>query len=227
MKIRAFFQKIRSLLDDVLLPDKDYCHCCERVLYYEGCFLCDDCLLQLEQQRLPRSDAVAYSEPLQACVSAFSYTEPARSLVLKLKFSHDLSIAPLLYYAMTNALQQRQWDTMIDVIIPVPLHERRFLERGYNQSMVLAKPIGELLQIPVTESALYRTRNTGAQMKRSGSERRVALKSAFHANQSEVEGKNILLVDDVFTTGSTGVACAKALLEAGAKGVWMVTACRA
>jgi len=104
----------------------------------------------------------------------------------------------------------------IDIIIPVPLHKKRFAERGYNQAEIIAMIAGKELNLPIL-NALERHRPTKQQAKLKREERLVNLKDAFILKpNADVGGKKILLVDDVFTTGSTMQECAGVLKKAGA-----------
>ncbi len=114
-----------------------------------------------------------------------------------------------------------------DLIIPVPLHSSRLRERGFNQSMILARFASSTLNAKLSGQALTRARKTIPQTKLSGAERRTNLHTAFIASPSIVAGKQILLIDDVYTTGSTVDECARTLLEAGAVRIEVMTLSRA
>lgn len=103
-----------------------------------------------------------------------------------------------------------------DAICPVPLHTKRLIWRGFNQSTELAKQISRSTNIPVLNTALVRTRNTKPQTQLGHKERKENLKNAFAANPEQIRGKSILLIDDVYTTGATLRECSKAILGAGA-----------
>ncbi len=111
-----------------------------------------------------------------------------------------------------------------DVIVPVPLHRRKKRMRGFNQAADLAERTGKLLGIPVTEEIVYKIKETRSQKKLDADERKRNLKNAFRAVTS-VKGLRILVIDDVYTTGSTMEAMAECLLESGAKEVFFVTLC--
>ena len=111
-------------------------------------------------------------------------------------------------------------------MIPVPLHSARLKERGYNQSLILAEHIGRKYNIPVKADLLKRIRNTLMQSLTSRHERRENVRDAFRASK-RCAGMNIILVDDVITTGSTAEECAKALKAAGADKVYVIAACYA
>lgn len=114
-----------------------------------------------------------------------------------------------------------------DLIIPVPLHTRRLRERGFNQSLLLARQVSRRRSIPLNFTALHRARQTQPQTQLSGAERRKNVRGAFEVRKMEaVEGKRILLIDDVFTTGATVQECASVLREAGVIEVHVLTLAR-
>ena len=113
-----------------------------------------------------------------------------------------------------------------DAAVPVPLHPNRLRKRGYNQALVLAEELGKRLEIPVMD-VLRRTKDTGRQKKLGPEGRRRNLASSIVCGALPDEISRIILVDDVFTTGSTTNTCSEALLEAGASAVYVVTVCMA
>jgi ComF family protein len=115
----------------------------------------------------------------------------------------------------------------VDVIVPVPLHRRRVRERGYNQSALLALVLGREVHLPVLIDALHRDRYTISQVRLGWQERRKNVADAFSCVDRRVVGEDILLVDDVCTTGSTLEACSIALRSGGARSVFALTLARA
>jgi ComF family protein len=116
-----------------------------------------------------------------------------------------------------------------DVLVPVPLHRRRLLQRKYNQAAVLAYAVGRIAARPVLPDALIRTRRTEPLDKKSPEERSTEVRGAFEVRQSRVRrivGQTVLLIDDVMTSGATANACAAALLDAGALAVDVLVAAR-
>lgn len=101
----------------------------------------------------------------------------------------------------------------IDVLIPVPLHKKRKRKRGYNQAEILAKELGRITGIPVETKSVIRVRHTMPQKELSHRERRKNVKDAFETTTQCVIGKNVLLIDDIYTTGNTIDAVAKVLKE--------------
>jgi ComF family protein len=115
----------------------------------------------------------------------------------------------------------------VDVIIPVPLHGRRLKERGFNQSALIAKGISKRLKRPLLINCLIRTRYTTPQVNLTAKEREKNIKDAFSINDSgDIQGKDIMLIDDVFTTGATVRECSKVLQKAGAGNIYVITLAR-
>ena len=114
-----------------------------------------------------------------------------------------------------------------DVIVPVPLHNSRYRERGYNQAALLAKGLSRLIGTPVNNKTLVRHRITKTQMTLNAAERKINVSNAFTCQSTALRGKKVLLIDDVCTTGATLDACAQALKQAGVCAVYGLTLARA
>ena len=110
-----------------------------------------------------------------------------------------------------------------DVLIPVPIHASRLRERGYNQAEELAKHLSRHLAIPMDAHAMRRMRKTHPQNALSPEERKRNVRGAFALRSGGRLPRRVLLVDDIYTTGATADACRKALLEGGAKNVYLLT----
>ncbi|PJF40979.1 MAG: amidophosphoribosyltransferase [Phototrophicales bacterium] len=145
-----------------------------------------------------------------------------RKAVQALKYDNERSLAqyPLGALLFTR-LESLDWT--IDTIIPVPLHTNRYRKRGYNQSQLLSEALAEYAMLPVITHALYRNRDTPPQVGLDSHERQRNVSGAFAANPYLVHQKNILLLDDVYTTGATMRACAEALTAAGAHQIYGLT----
>jgi len=122
----------------------------------------------------------------------------------------------------------RQFETVLrdwkpDLIVPVPLHFRRRRKRGYNQSMIIASRLAQLLHIPVSENVLRRIRYTNPQKKLDHATRKKNLHNAFAVSKVPVYVKNVILIDDIYTTGNTIDEAAKKLKEAGVEKVFFLT----
>ncbi len=115
----------------------------------------------------------------------------------------------------------RRWG--IDLIIPVPLHKRRRRKRGYNQAEIVAKHLGKLMDIPVDGKAVVRKRYTEPQKVLNDKQRRKNLKGAFDIKKWRLQSGNILLIDDIYTTGSTIDEIARVIIEKKHNKVWFLT----
>jgi ComF family protein len=113
-----------------------------------------------------------------------------------------------------------------DVIVPAPLHPRRWRERGYNQAELLARPLAAATGVPLALDALRRIRYTTPQVAVAGTQRRANVAGAFAGEAAVLAGRRVALVDDVMTTGATLNACADACRVAGATAVLALTVAR-
>jgi len=153
------------------------------------------------------------------------YSGAIREAIHRLKYGHDISLGEALAKPMITSLRKLNWS--LDIITSVPLGLVRFEERGYNQATLLARPIALSMSLPFAAHLLSRTRETRTQVGLTVTERQENMVDAFRANKRSVRGKNILVVDDVATSGATLNACAKALLDGGALAVYGFSLARA
>ena len=149
--------------------------------------------------------------------AALLYAEPLSELIHKMKYEDMFALAGPLADLMLRSWPD--WAQPIDLVVPIPLHPERRKKRGYNQSELLARRLGEEQNLPVSSNALARIRHTPPQVGLNGTERLMNVQGAFAAHAEVVSGKYILLIDDVFTTGATMSAAATALFSSGAAGV--------
>ncbi len=150
--------------------------------------------------------------------AAWVYDERVALLVHALKYRDRPHLAPDLSAALAGALGAAGAEgRRLDLVVEVPLHEARRRERGYNQAAVLADELSVHLGVPRLAGALERVRPTRPQARLGAAERRAQLSGAFRVRRPEwLKGRNVLIVDDVLTTGTTLEACFDALIDAGA-----------
>jgi len=154
------------------------------------------------------------------------YSGRLRELILSYKFNNGFGRTRLLADMACKAFHTA--DTRIpDIIIPVPLHRKRLLWRGFNQSTELARILGKALHRPVLRNGLIRSRHTMPQTRLGFQERQMNIKDAFVADAKKVKGAVALVVDDVYTTGATLSECARTLKRAGVIGVDVLVLARA
>jgi ComF family protein len=164
--------------------------------------------------------------------SVFSFEGEVRQTVHHLKYCNRQVLAVPLARLMAGYWRANPIPT--NLIVPVPLYPARQRERGYNQADLLAQALGGMIDVPVATKGLRRVRHTQPQVNLNASERGENVRGAFIYQMSEkgssdvaVNGRRVLLIDDVCTTGSTLEACSLALKAAGASTVWGFTLARA
>lgn len=154
--------------------------------------------------------------------SVVRYDELSAKLAIRLKYGGRLGIADLISGQMARLIAEQEKP---DLIIPVPLHRSRLWTRGFNQSVLIARGLGRKTEREVATSILIRKRATPPLKKMNTDQRWKTVKNAFELTKkgrSLLPGKNILLVDDVYTSGSTANACARILKAAGTRKVTLL-----
>jgi ComF family protein len=149
--------------------------------------------------------------------SVWRYDDASAAMILKFKHSDALHLTPILGGFLARAGAEILFGA--DLLVPVPLHRWRLLKRRYNQAMLLAKITGKQSGIPVAHHVLQRKRATESQGHKTAAERKANLRDAFTIapqDITQITGKNIVLIDDVYTSGATIEECTKILLQAGA-----------
>ena len=172
-------------------------------------YLCTSCLELLPCQHEP----LFFKEGI-ACFAPFSYEGPVRWMLKQLKFGHHLPYANLFGELMTASLRNYYGSALPDLIIPVPLHKKRLQERGFNQSLEIAKQISRMTKIPLGRYQIIRHKATKPQAQCKAHERNHNIKNAF-LTKKVVKGEHIILLDDVITTGSTLLECYHTLKKTG------------
>jgi ComF family protein len=161
--------------------------------------------------------AIADPPAYQRARAAVRYDEVAKTLVHALKYQDRTDLAPTMGRWMARAGHELLGEA--DLLVPVPLHWRRAWSRRYNQSGALAQVIARQTGVKVSRDALCRVRPTQQQIGLSRSERATNVQGAFKVSQdktTDVQGRRVILIDDVLTSGATVDACARALLRAKA-----------
>ncbi len=199
----------------------------------EGDFICYSCLSLLPRVLPPLCPRCGRPQPsgiiCPSCVSwqaeidgirsPFRFDGVMRQAIYQLKYRNLRALAP--------RLAQQLYDYLItnpvpgEVLVAVPLHRKRLRERGYNQSSLLARELGKLTSLPVVDDCLIRQRHAPPQARTSSvDDRKSNVAGAFTCYDHRLQDKQVLLVDDVATSGATLNACAVALKTAGAASVW-------
>lgn len=209
------FSQITSALLDLLFPIQ--CLGCKK----EKTYCCETCF-----SRIPRLP----NKSLDWIFAAAKFEEKSllKNLIHFLKYDGILSINSILMNLFPPSPPSLFFERK-NVLIPVPLHRRRFRKRGFNQSALIAENLGKLWNYPVISDVLIRYRFTQAQAELTKEKRLTNLRDAFCLKAREIvldKNTNYLLVDDVCTTGATLTECAKTLEAAGAKHLYGVVIAR-
>jgi competence protein ComFC len=201
------------------------CCSCEKI----GKLFCDECYAAIQTPGI--NSCRSCGEPIlksgicnrcrthppnfHALRSLGYFTGPLRDAIHSLKYQRNLGLGEYFSIPLMQVIQHERWQ--VDLVTSVPLNEKRQRERGYNQAEVLARPLARKMGIPYSSNLIKRIKNTKSQVGLSLLERQNNVADAFLTVSTFVGCKNILIIDDVATTGSTLDACAKALKDAGAK----------
>lgn len=213
--IKQYFQGLIS----ILYPYE--CAACGKVLYFNEHVLCMKCYIDL-----PRTGFHAYADnevsrlfwgriPVRNATSFIVFNKDSRyrRIIHELKYNNQQRAGLEMGRLFGLELQGTPFADA-DLIHPVPLHRFKLRQRGYNQSDLIARGMAEVLEIPVINDLILRTKATGTQTRKSRYERWENVRDTFQIRLPEaLQHKHVLLVDDVITTGATIEACAKALMQ--------------
>ena len=189
----------------ILLDSMSLCHICSRPVHNTG--ICQICINHKPDYDMLRSWGV--------------YQGPLRNAMHRLKYERDIALGDTFAIFLIQIYNVYRWP--VDIVVPVPLSKKRFNERGYNQSAYIALPVSLGINKPLSFRALNRIKETHPQFDLSPAERWQNVNGAFFSNKKILKGKNVLLIDDISTTGSTINACAKSMKDAGALTVHALT----
>ncbi|MDO5425658.1 MAG: ComF family protein [Eubacteriales bacterium] len=211
------------LCGDILEKRRLICEACKKEVHFIGeprCKKCGKPLRRAETESCRDCEKSKHWYTRGIC--AVSYEGAMRNAVGRFKYQNKRCYAEFFTEIMWKAAEKHLRIWKPDVVIPIPLHPKRRKKRGFNQAYLLAKPIGERLGVPVLEHGLLRTVPTSPQKNLDRKKRQINLKRAFKIGADDVKLKRVLLVDDIYTTGSTIDAAAMVLRRAGAKEVFFL-----
>lgn len=211
---------------DFFLPR--FCVSCSAKLNLDEDIICNNCLTKIEIATPARltheyqkkfKDHNLISDFFSLYV--FEKDKELQHAIHALKYNNKFRIGVVLGKLLGAKLSKERTNWNLDLIIPIPLHQLKKAERGYNQSYYIAKGINSILQKTVNENMVRRIRYTQSQTTMNISERKENISGAFKVrNTDKVKNKNILLVDDVITTGATISECGIILKNAGANNIY-------
>lgn len=235
---KNIIKDITKNIDEAIFPSNIYCICCGSLIDKSRPYaLCDLCMKKFHWingrtcskcgKALPDTyrgelcyDCMTYEHRFEKGYSCLTYGLHEREVLLDLKYNGKGYLAEkfgdILYDRM--ACEDTSWD----VIIPVPISAGRMKKRGYNQSALMARQFSKRAGISLRENVLTRQKETVLLRSLNPADRRLALANAFAVRESSrayLEGKSVLLIDDIYTTGATADTCVGVLLDAGAGSV--------
>jgi ComF family protein len=237
--------KVRDAIVDIIFPRR--CPLCQEIVIpkdKKACYTCvsklqpieEPCCKQcgkpiVEQEQEYCFDCVRQKHHYERGFAIYVYEGKIKKSLLDFKFQGKQEYAEFYVEQLIRYTGDKLHKLSLDLILPVPLHPRKQRVRGFNQAELLAQGLAEYLKIPVCCKLLQRTKYTVPQKKLDDKERLHNLEKAFAVNlegtiyPEGLQGKKILLVDDIYTTGSTIEACTKTLLRAGCAKVFFITVC--
>lgn len=214
------------------------CPVCDRILSFGKGKICAKCYNQLEYIREPSCkkcgkqitkneqeycyDCKTKKHIFSRGIALMNNNKAGKKSVYAIKYNNKREYIDFYTDEIVKRYRNEIADWDCDMLIPVPLHKKKKLQRGYNQAEHIAVSLGRKLNMPVCKNILKRVLNTKPQKELNNTERRKNLEKAFVVEKNVVKS-NIILVDDIYTTGSTIDACAKVLVDAGADKVYYIS----
>ena len=227
-----------STIQEIICPPK--CFICEKVLFI-GEAVCSECAKKLpyisdlccmkcgkpieDETKEYCADCIRKKHYFERNIALFSYSSNLKKAVYKFKYSNKRYYGRYFAKEMTD----RYFDVLksfeLDAIIPVPLYRGKLRQRGYNQAELLANEIGRSIGVKVLSDCVVRIVNTIPMKQLNDKERQKNIKGSFKVVKNVVKLKKILLVDDIFTTGSTVDEISRVLTAAGVEYIYVITLC--
>ena len=187
--------------------------------------LCNKCKIRLQKNALCKiEDYKDTSSYFDEHIYLFQYTGEIRDTILKYKFNEKSYIYRTFLEFAKNNEEMCSQIKKYDIIIPVPVSKKRFKQRGYNQSALIAKNLAKTLNIDYKENVLIKIKDNKPQSEMGQDKRKSNVKDVYKIkNKEKIYQKKVLILDDIFTTGNTVNECAKVLIENSANNVGIFT----
>lgn len=187
--------------------------------------ICQKCSINLKKYEIKNKTAIKKNEKyFNELLCIFKYEDIIRDMIIKYKFQNK----PYLYKTFSKIILKNEktcgFLEKYDIIIPVPISRKRKHERGYNQTLLIAKEIAKILNIKLGNNILIKAIDTKAQSELSKKDRATNIKNVFKViDYKIIKDMKVIIFDDIYTTGSTANECAKILKEAGAEKIGVLT----
>ena len=188
---------------------------------------CRACGIPLDEAQSICGQCLKSPPKVDYSLSLYHYEIPIDYLITELKFAQKLSHAAILGFLLKQQLLKNNPKDLPDALLPVPLHRKRLIKRGFNQSLEITKIVAKELNIPIENQLIQRSKATRAQTELNLKQRKTNIKGCFNLknpNEKMPDLQHIVIIDDVVTTGATTNELAKVLKSAGIKkvGVWSI-----
>ena len=206
---------------NLLFPN--ICGFCNQIDKNSLCKNCEKALLKYELKTIMdfRHDKTKYFD---FCFCALKYEDIIRKKIISFKFEEKSYLYKTFAKIIINNKKIYRFIKIYDIIIPVPMYKTKLSVRGYNQSALVARKIAKETKTTFENDILVKIKDTKTQSTLTKKDRIDNLNDAFKVkNEDKIKGKNIILFDDIYTTGSTVNECSKVLKEAGAKKIFVIT----
>lgn len=230
------------VFSNLIFPEKNICFVCgdygsdilenlcsicreQLVFIIRGCSVCGRGLEDIiESEKIIRcAQCIKHPHYFKKSISVLSYEGTIKNLIHRFKYSDHSHMYKMFGRLMVKTIKENDFE-YVDLIVPVPLHVNRLKKRGYNQAELLASFIGAEFDLKVDTKALIRQTETSAQNKLDKSERAKNIEGVFNIlDNFDFSQKKILLIDDIYTTGSTVDECSKVMIEHGAEEIFVAT----
>lgn len=201
-------------------PASRWCDACSLELFPATQAFCPVCGYPSQKSEVCNA---CHQHPPQymAAKSLAPYRQGVRHALHQLKYQSRLDVGQIFHARLMQAIVQANWN--VDTILPIPVSKTRRRSRGYNQAAIIAWPLSISLGIPYNNHALQKQKDTSSQVAFKREERFSNINGAFRVTDDSIAGKQVLIVDDVITTGATINESATVLMEAGAKVVYALS----
>jgi len=212
-KTLGLFRGIRDLVFPPL------CIICKKEYFREYIPICKNCIDQLTYLPENIRQKKSCADNLSELYITFLFDNNYKKLIHFLKYKEYRSIGHRIGELVAEKIGEKRFNSAKIVAIPIPLHPIKYRERGYNQARLIARGLSQVTGIPNRPNLLKRVKNTKSQTKLSKKERKNNMADAFQASRFDSNSKEIILIDDVYTTGATMDSAAKALKAVGYKNI--------
>lgn len=202
------------------------CRPCNEKLSYivsPRCMICGKQLYQKEHEYC--ADCQKIPHVFTQGIGVFGYDEAIQHAMYRFKYEDERHYAQFFAEALYTRYGYRLSDWGVEVLLPVPLYPLKFFTRGYNQAELICQALSQISQIPVDSTLLCRVRPTKPMKDLNDEERAKNLENAFQCSANKVKYKKVLVMDDIYTTGATMDACARALKAVGVEKIYCASIC--